>query len=108
MTATGRTSWEAADQPPPATRVAVPGSQPSQTTKMLARNTPSANSGTEATVVLNSRMARSSREDSRIPAAIPRAAESGTMTMKAMAPRKRLLPRRLQMMSLTGTLNRVE
>src|SRR5437867_1896634 len=37
MTATGSTSCEATDQPPPATSVAVPGSQPSATTKTLVR-----------------------------------------------------------------------
>ena len=88
--------------------VAVPGSQPSHTTKTLARNTPSANSGIEATTVLNIRMARSRREASRMPAVMPSSIDSGTMHAKAMAASSAVLARCLKRTSLTGSLKRVE
>ena len=43
-----------------------------------------ANSGIEATTVLNIEIARSSRERSRMPASTPKSIESGTMQAKAM------------------------
>ena len=84
--------------------MAVPGSQPSHTTKTLTRNTPSANSGIEAMTVLKSRIARSSRDDSRMPAAIPSTMESGTMHAKASAASSAVLARCLPMTVRTGAL----
>ncbi len=63
----------------------VPGSQPSQMTKMLARNTPEANSGTDVVTMLATEMVRSSIDPSRMPAAMPKMIESGTMTAKGDA-----------------------
>jgi hypothetical protein len=82
----------------------VPGSQPSQTTNTLTRNTPSANSGIEAMTVLNSRMARSRREASRMPAAMPSTMENGTITAKASAASSAVFFRCLPMTSRTGAL----
>jgi len=108
MTATGSTSCAESDQPPPGSSVAVPGSQPSQTTKTLARKTPSANSGIEATTVPNIRMARSSREASRMPATTPSTVESGTMHAKAIAASMAVFARCLKRTAFTGSLKRVE
>ena len=58
--------------------------------------------------MLNIRMARSSFDDSRMPATMPRSIDSGTMQAKARAARNAVLASRVQMMSTTGTLKRVE
>jgi len=86
----------------------VPGSTFSQTTKIEARNTPMANSGTEAAMVANTVMPRSSSEPSRIPATTPRNIDNGTMMRKLIAARKAVFCSRSKMMSLTGTLKRCE
>ncbi len=108
MTATGRTSCEARLYWLVGSRVEVPGSQPSQITKIEARNTPEANSGTDVVTIAPSEMVRSSTEPSRVPAATPRTIEAGTMIANAIAARIAVLPSRSQMMSLTGSLNRVD
>ena len=73
-------------------------------TKIETRNTPDANSGTEVVTMLPTEMVRSSLEPSRMPAVMPSRMDSGTMTAKASAASSKVLPRRFQMMSLTGCL----
>jgi hypothetical protein len=67
-----------------------------------------ANSGIDAVIVLNSMMARSKREDSRIPAAMPSSIDSGTIMANAIAASIPVWASRSNMMALTGTLKRVE
>ena len=96
------------DQPPLASSGDVPGSKPSQMTRIVCRNTPEANSGTEVVTMLATEMARSVYEPSRMPASTPRMIEVGTMMAKASEAMIRVCSRRSQMMSLTGTPHRVD
>ena len=74
----------------------------------LNENLIDANSGTEVVTMLATEMVRSSFEPSRMPAVMPNRIASGTITAKAIIASSNVLPRRFQMMSLTGILNRVE
>src|ERR1700753_54234 len=102
ITATGSTSCEGIDQSPSESSGEVPGNTLSQITKIEARNTPEANSGTEVVTMLATEMTRSSFEPSRMPAAMPNTIENTTMITKATAASSKVLPRRSQMMLLTS------
>ena len=76
---------------------------------MLARKTPIANSGTEATTVLKTRMARSSHEPSRMPASDAEEHRERHDQGEGDGGEKRgVAGARSQMISRTGTLKRVE
>ncbi len=104
MTITGSTSCEGIDHSPPPSSGEVPGSSPSQITSSAERKAPMANSGTEVVRMLATEMVRSRREPSRIPASTPNRTESGTMTAKATAASRLVLPSRSQITSLTCVL----
>ena len=88
--------------------VLVPGSHPSQNTKMAARNTALANSGIEVVTMLVTEMIRSSREPSRMPARTPRISDSGIITAKVQKPRMAVFQSLGHSTSATGTLKRMD
>ena len=92
----------------PSVIVLVPGSHRSPKTKIAARNTELANSGTEVVMMLETEITRSSFDPSRMPARIPRVRDTGMRTTNTPSPRIAVFRSRGPRMSATGALKRTD